>query len=558
MMRKVWSAWILGFGLAACKHGDPENPPLPADAGAEADGGVADTGPADSGTFTPPPDRAHNTSVYYEIFVRSFADSDGDGIGDLRGLTAKLDYLNDGDPATTTDLGVNGIWLMPIHPSPSYHGYDVTDYRGINPAYGTMADFEALLAAAQARGIKVIIDLVLNHSSLQHPNFQAALNGPADPKRSWYLFRDDNPGWVQPWGPGPVWHPAPRGGGYYYGVFWSGMPDLNLAHPEVKAEMTEVMRFWLQKGVAGFRVDAARHLFESETGQLSDQPASHTFIRELRPTLLAEFPNIFLVAEAWTDLSTVATYYGQANEYDLAFGFDTGAAIRTAVKDGLRADFVQNQQAAERAYLDRRFEAPFLTNHDMARVMADLGGDAAGMRVAAATLFAVPGTPFLYYGEELGMRGGPTPADEDKRTPMRWDATGPNFGFSTGTPWRRAPEAAGVDVATQSADDTSLLSLYRRLVRLRLGNDALRTGLGSRPITSGGGPGTTALLRTHGEKRTLYVVNFKNEAATELRVEVSGNPTLLLGEGLAAPRQEGGALIFPTLAPRSYAFYSME
>lgn len=558
-MRRSWAPWLLGFGLLSCKHGDPENPPLPEDAGTEAtDAGPADSGAPDSGTFTLPPDRAHNASVYYEIFVRSFADSDGDGVGDFVGLTQKLDYLNDGDPNTTTDLGINGIWLMPIHPSPSYHGYDVTDYRNVNPAYGTMADFEAFLAAAEARGIKVIIDLVLNHSATAHPWFEAAKSGPSDPRRSWYHFRADDPGWTQPWGPGKVWHRLPDGSAYYYGIFWSGMPDLNLGNPDVEAEMASMMRFWLDKGVAGFRVDAARHLFESPAGQISDQPESHTFIKRLRPQLLGPHPDAFLVAEAWTNLSTVASYYGQADEFDLAFGFDTGAAIRTAIKDGVRADFVQVLSAAERNYLDRRFEAPFLTNHDMARVMADLGNDPSAMRLAAATLFALPGTPFLYYGEELGMVGGPTPADEDKRTPMRWDAAGPNFGFTTGTPWRRAPEAAGVDVATQSADPNSLLNLYRQLIRLRLAHPALSTGGATRPGSSGGGPGTAAILRTKDNQRILYVVNFRNEAATELTIEVEGTPRALASEGVAAPRKEGARLIFPTLGPRSYAYYALE
>ncbi len=168
-------------------------------------------------------------ATFYEIFVRSFADSDGDGVGDLRGLTAHLDYLNDGDPATTTDLGVEGLWLMPIFASPSYHGYDTVDYRTINPAYGTMEDFETFIAAAHKRGIKVIVDLVINHTGADHPWFVDSASSPASPKRDWYVWRADDPGWKQPWGGGPTWHE--KNGAYYYGIFWSGMPDLNLAQP---------------------------------------------------------------------------------------------------------------------------------------------------------------------------------------------------------------------------------------------------------------------------------------------------------------------------------------
>jgi hypothetical protein len=235
-------ALSLGASAAACKHAEPPaNDASSPDAQADADGGaeVPDAGPR-------PPQRGWwSDRVFYEIFVRSFADADGDGIGDFKGLTAKLDTLQDGNPATTTDLGVGGLWLMPIQASPSYHGYDVTDYRALNPQYGTMADFEAFIAAAHQRGLKVIIDYVLNHASLQHPYFAAA------DKRDWFVWRSDDPGWRQPWGSGAVWHA--RGGAYYYGVFWSGMPDWNLRNAAVEAEHLENLRFWLAKGVGSAR-----------------------------------------------------------------------------------------------------------------------------------------------------------------------------------------------------------------------------------------------------------------------------------------------------------------
>jgi alpha-amylase len=551
-MRSAWSVWTLGFLVFACKHGDAESQssaPDATDSGQDA-GGPADVGP-DAGTA-----RTFQRSVFYEVFVRSFADSDGDGRGDFRGLTEKLDYLNDGDPTTTRDLGINGIWLMPIHPSPSYHGYDVTDYQGINPQYGTMADFEAFLAAAKARGIAVIIDLVLNHSSAEHPWFVSAQGGPSAPKRDWYNWRTDDPGWTQPWGTGHVWHAL--GGAYFYGIFWSGMPDLNLSNPAVEDEMVDVMRFWLGKGVDGFRVDAARYLFESGTGGLFEEPATHAFIQRVKAKLAPDYPDAFLVAEAWTALPTVATYAGQGREYDLAFGFDTASAIMTATKDGLKADLLQAQRSAEQSYADRRFEAPFLTNHDMVRVMRAFEGDAAKMRVAAAALFAVPGTPFLYYGEELGLMGNAGTADEDKRTPMRWTATGPSFGFTTGTPWRASNESPGVDVASESADPASLLSLYRQLVRLRLGTPALAIGGASRPTMTGGGPGTFAILRSEGPSRVLWVVNFRNEAASALTVEVAGAPRALLVEGVDTPTSDGSKLTFGALAPRSFGYYAIE
>ncbi|MCB1058058.1 MAG: alpha-amylase, partial [Acidobacteria bacterium] len=193
-------------------------------------------------------------AVFYEIFVRSFADSDGDGIGDFKGLTAKLDYLNDGDPATTGDLGIEGIWLMPVFASPSYHGYDTTDYDAVNPEYGTLEDFETFLAEAHRRGIRVIVDLVLNHTSAQHPWFVASASSPDSPKRDWYEWSDTDPGWTRPWGePGaPTWHE--KNGAYYYGIFWSGMPDLNFRNPEVREEAKRLARQWLDRGVDGFRL----------------------------------------------------------------------------------------------------------------------------------------------------------------------------------------------------------------------------------------------------------------------------------------------------------------
>ncbi|HSF44229.1 MAG TPA: alpha-amylase family glycosyl hydrolase, partial [Thermoanaerobaculia bacterium] len=196
-------------------------------------------------------------AVFYEVFVRSFADSNGDGIGDLQGLISKLDYLNDGNPRTSQDLGVDALWLMPVFQSPSYHGYDVVDYETIESDYGTNADFERLLAEAHRRGIRIIVDFVMNHSSSQNPWFVDSASSPASPRRDWYVWRADDPGWTQPWGGNNrVWHP--KNGAYYYGVFWGGMPDLNFSTPAVRREMERLAAFWISRGVDGFRLDATR------------------------------------------------------------------------------------------------------------------------------------------------------------------------------------------------------------------------------------------------------------------------------------------------------------
>jgi alpha-amylase len=549
-------------GLSACRTA--ESPP-PA-AGAEPASPVASSTVAarvETAPSTPPtrPEVARGwwrDAVFYEIFVRSFADSDGDGVGDLRGLTAKLDVLSDGEPKTGDDLGVTGIWLMPIHPSPSYHGYDVTDYQGVHPDYGTLADFDAFLAEAHRRGIKVLIDFVINHASSQHPWFLESKD-PKSRRRDWFTWRAaPDPRWKRPWDDGPVWHA--EAGAHYYGLFWSGMPDLRLSNPEVEAAMLEAMRFWLRRGVDGFRVDAARHLFESEDGVAVDQPETHAFVRRLRAALVADFPDALLLGEAWAGPEVVRSYFGEGgDEFQLAFSFATASAIKTAAIDGQRVELARTLDALGDAIPDRGFDAPFLSNHDMQRVMRSLKGDAAAMRIAAATLFAMPGTPFIYYGEEIGMQGGTEPRDEDKRTPMRWTASG---GFTRAkAAWHDAPEAEGVDVASQRGRVGSLWTLYRDLIALRRSQPALaRGGLERRP-TEGGGRGALAVVRQLDGSRVLFVANFHREPTGPFTVALEAEAaTPLAAEGLEAGAVELGAgtLRIAGLGPQGWAFLRLD
>lgn len=494
----------------------------------------------------------------YEIFVRSFADSNGDGIGDLAGLTARLDYLNDGNESTTSDLGVDAVWLMPIYASPSYHGYDVTDYRAVNPQYGTLADFDAFVAAAHQRGIRVLLDFVVNHSSDRHPWFIDASGGPSSPRRDHYVWKDTDPGWRRNNGSSPFYQ---RGGAYYYAFFCDCMPDLNLANEAVVTELEGSMKFWLARGVDGFRLDAVRYLYESSTGVLLDQPENHEYLRRLRAALAADYPDTILVAEAWGPLEVQATYTGDDNEAHLAFSFDLAQAIvRTAQSGGAaQVNGVLGRAQAAFAGQDRAVEAPFLTNHDQVRVMRELLGDAAAARVAAATLFAMPGTPFVYYGEELGMRGGPGSADENKRTPFRWTASAPGFGFTDGVPWFASPENDGVDVATQRADPGSLWQLYRSLIAQRRARPALIRGDVTRPTVDGGGAGVLALVRTAPDgDRVLFIANFATTSTGPFTISVSGEPRAVLAEGLGgAPAISAGTLSVPDLAARGFAYLSL-
>lgn len=496
--------------------------------------------------------------VGYEIFVRSFADSDGDGIGDLKGLIAHLDDLNDGNPATASDLGVDLVWLTPIFASPSSHGYDVTDYRSVNPRYGSLGDLDQLVQEAHRRGIKVILDMVLNHSSNQHPWFQDSRQGASAAKRDWYLWSSTDPLWYGQ--RGSLWQPD--NGGYYYAYFSPGMPDLNLGNPAVEAELVAAMKFWLGHGVDGFRLDAVRYFFESSGTQITDQPASHAFLRRIRTALEVDSPNVLLVAEAWANVTTEASYAGQGDEAHLAFAFDQAGALLTSLGNANHDAIVNQLGRTENAFAgkDRAYEAPFLSNHDQVRTMRALGGDAGAARLGAAAMLAMPGTPFLYYGEELGMRGGPGSADENKRTPFHWTSSAPGYGFSSATPWiSGADDGAGVDLATQRADPNSLWNLYRRLIAVRRANAALGAGDATRSTVTGGGTGAFALLRTLAGKRLLFVANFAAAATGAFSVDATGTPRVLESEGLTgAPAASAGKITVQDLAPRGFAFLSLD
>jgi alpha-amylase len=455
-------------------------------------------------------------AVFYEVFVRSFSDSNGDGIGDLNGLTAKLDYLNDGDPATRTDLGVTALWLMPISPSPSYHGYDVTDYDGVNGDYGTMADFKRLVAEAHKRGMRVIIDLVLNHSSSQHPWFLAAAQE-RSPKRNWYVWKKSLPaGWSQPWSSGSspeyVWHTL-RAGEYFYGLFYDGMPDLNYGNPALQEEMIAVAKRWLDAGADGFRLDAIRYLFESGPGKgQADTPETHAYLARFYQALKQHKPDCYLVGEIWTDLDTIASYLGLPRELDSAFNFDLAGAVVGGVKDRNFGYINATQEVTLETYPKDTADALFLTNHDQDRIASVYGPNLDKLKLAAAVLLTLPGTPYIYYGEEIGMPG--TKPDENIRKPMLW-SDGEHAGFSTAKPWNApARVRPGINVAAESSDPESLLSHYRRLIRLRSDHAALRRGgYQAVPLAN---KNIYAYLRTHEQQTLLVLHNFSDQPQSGL------------------------------------------
>ena len=494
----------------------------------------------------------------YEVFVRSFHDSNGDGVGDIPGLIQNLDYINDGDPDSQRDLGASCIWLMPIAESPSYHGYDVVDYYNVDREYGTNDDFKRLMREAHRRGIHVLVDMVLNHSSSEHPWFLEAARDPNSPRRDWYLWSAQHPGVRNPWG-SDNWHRSPHRDEFYFGLFWSGMPDLNVENPEVVAEHKRIATFWLNEmGVDGFRLDAIKHLVEGGQGaQVEHLPGTHVYLRDYAAHVASVKPDAYTVGEVWDSIGAIMPYY--PDQLTSHFMFQLSDDVLTAARTGSAANLYRGYLRLQQEGLPPHRYAPFLRNHDQSRTMTVLEGDERKAKLAAALLLTLPGTPFLYYGEEIGIAGDKP--DENLRTPMHWTSTG---GFTTGTPWR-APQAdwATRTVAAQDRDPNSLLSLHRRLIHLRKANSAL--GMGRLIPLTANNDAVAAFVRRDGDKAVLVVANL---GATPLSgvtlssdadaLPVSDGPGNNLLGGPDAARVSVGAdgriqgyVPFRTLAPMS-------
>jgi glycosidase len=469
-------------------------------------------------------------AVCYEVFVRSFYDSDGDGIGDLNGLIQKLDYINDGSASTQHDLGARCIWLMPVAESPSYHGYDVTNYYRVEPDYGSNEDFKRLVAEAHRRGIRVLVDMVLNHASSEHPFFQDALRNPRSAYRDWFRWSAKHPGVKNPWG-GDNWHRSPARDEYYYGFFWSGMPDWNYATPAVREEAKKVARFWLEEmGVDGFRLDAIPYLVE-ENGQVHHAAGTHSFLREYAGYIRRIAPDAFTIGEVWDSTGAMLAYY--PDQLDAHFAFDVSDAILDAVRTGSATKLFPPIMRLQRALPAHRW-SPFLRNHDQTRTLTHLGGDIARAKVAATLLLTLPGLPFVYYGEEIGMTGDKP--DPRLRTPMQW-TRGPAAGFTSGTPYESLqPDSVTANVEVQDADPNSLLNLYRRLIHLRAENSAL--GQGELIPLQASSESAASYLRRDGDRVVLVVANLSPTPLTGVSLMSSD---AILGAGqYAAQTMLGG------------------
>ncbi len=434
---------------------------------------------------TPPPvsDDAlltsSNKGVFYEIFVRSFYDSDGDGVGDLKGITKKLDYLNDGDAKTTSDLGVTGIWLMPIFKSTSYHGYDISDYYEVNPQYGTKADLVELVNQAHKRGIKIILDVAFNHTSYKHPWFVDALMNDKSTYHNWYVWAEDHgysPGSRSPFG-GPAFYGRDKK--HYMAIFSNNMPDLNFDEPEVRKEIINVGQYWLKLGIDGFRLDAAKHLYENfPTDRIDPKTTANNqkFWQEFRAGLNAVKPDAFVVGEIWDSPIIVAPQLNQALtsgfNFELAKQLLSSASSEraSALQSTIGNVFKLYRQQSQGEAVD----SVFLTNHDIDRTASQMFGDLNHARMAASLLLTIPGTPFIYYGEEIGMQG--RKPDEYIREPFLWYKDGSDGEGKTHWEPSRDNSDQPVSVEAETADPNSLLSHYRNLIHLRMSEPALQSG----------------------------------------------------------------------------------
>lgn len=504
-----------------------------------------------------------NDRIFYEIFVRSFYDSNGDGIGDLQGVIEKLDYLNDGDPTTTDDLGVTGIWLMPIMPSPSYHGYDVTDYYNIHPDYGTLDDFRQLIEEAHKRGIAVIIDLVLNHTSTQHPWFLESQKQTSS-YNNWYVWEDENPNFRGPDGQ-TVWYP--KNGRYYYALFWSEMPDLNYANPVVTAQMYDVTRFWLEEmNVDGFRLDAIKYIYANGPAQ-ENTAETHAWLQMYHDYVKSIKPDAVLVGEAWTSTTLSAQYV--PDEVDIVFEFDLATTLVRSASFGLPRTLIPMLETVLSTYPVNQY-AVFATNHDQNRLLSQVRGKVESAKLAAYVYLTLPGVPFIYYGEEIGMAG--QKPDELIRTPMQWNAESDTAGFTTGTPWQDLNnDTDTANVADQQADGDSLWNVYDQLIDVRHNNSALRTG--DLTMITSNSRKVLSYLRTDSEQNLLVIINMDDRQVQDYALTLDSSTlasvnetSIILGEGDSTPQipdldTEGGFtgyLPFEALEPFSITIIELK
>jgi len=507
-------------------------------------------------------------AVFYQIWPRSFKDTDGDGIGDFKGITSQLDYL--------VDLGITAIWLTPMFEAPSYHGYDFQEFYQVESDYGTMEDFQELLDEAEKRGIKVIADLVLNHISKNNEWFIKSAQK-QEPYSDYFIWQTDIPQgpWGKPWAtpekpeagynkPEWVWIYNDVRQEYYYAVFDGSQPDINLTNKNVVTEMYKLTKFWADKGFDGFRLDAIRYAIEEGPYPLqADNESTIQFWIDYNNYVKKQVgSDIMLVGEVWAATDIVSKYYQNGNGIDTCFDFNFGTEVMAALNSTSiqQGDFGDSGEATGTSLLTAMIEnfkvkangnapvgfySPFLTNHDQNRIMYQLGNDPAKMKIAAVLLLTNIGAPYIYYGEEIGMTQNQEGDDIFKRAPMQWD-TSNLAGFTTGdnvwvddgkwVPWREdhqpwwKPEweneanRIARSVEGQKADQNSLFNLYKTLIKIRKENPEFRSNSNNSVQFIEDNPAVCAYKRTIGPEQTSYVLinSSLSESQTMMLVEQKG------------------------------------
>ena len=481
-----------------------------------------------------------NYRTFYEVFVYSFCDSDGDGIGDISGLTSKLDYLQ--------NLGINGLWLMPIHPSQSYHKYDVRDYYDIDPQYGTLEDFEVFMDECRKRDIHVIMDLVLNHTGDDNAWFLTAAeylkNLPAGaepdstecPYVDYYFFSREG---------GGSWHQVPGSDWYYEGMFSPDMPDVNFANEAVWGEIEKIMEFWIDKGVAGFRLDAAKEFYSGNTEKNVE------VLNRIQQTATAIKPDCYLVAEVWESFNQIARYYesGITSIFNFAFGNSDGKitqVIRGAGNAKTVQSFATALEKADGAYLAANpnyIDAPFLSNHDVGRIAGFANRDPLKIKMAGAMNVLMSGSCFIYYGEELGMPGSGN--DPSKRAPMFWNEARDN-GTTNPPPECEIPAEYPLgSLEVQKNDDSSVYNYYRQVIAIRNALPVISHGRTTCETALNVGC-VSAQRKTWNEETCIILMNIDENAATAdlsayadwtlaATLSADGNPVTLEGTALNLP-----------------------
>lgn len=496
-----------------------------------------------------------NNRNFYEIFVGSFCDSDGDGMGDIQGVISKLDYINDGDDSTDTDLGCNAIWFMPIHPSPSYHKYDVKDYYDIDPAYGTIDDFKQLVEECDKRNINIVIDIVMNHSSIGHEWFVQARDylaelppdkepDPAECKYvNYYTFVKGSPL--------GNYYPVAKTDDYYYeGVFSQQMPDLNLDNPDVRAEFENIMKYWLDLGVSGFRLDAAKEYFTGDTAKNVEVLKWYSdYVKSVNP-------DAYIVAETWCSDFARYTESGIDSAFNFNYSsFDGNISLVTRNIDSAYngkyfADSLIKTQDTIAQYNPNAIQANFISNHDLNRLAHYMGFDAEMIKFAHGLLGIMNGSTFIYYGDEIGLGG--TGADENKRSPMIWsstDTTGQCKGpvnMDAQYVINKFPSAE-----EQEKDSTSILSYVKQSVKLRNIFPEIARGK-VELVTEVTDTDIIAISKTYNDSKIIILANAnsKETKAVPVSREANGYTCIqgMLTVGEEQPRQVEDTIILP---PRS-------